>query len=270
MKSLSMSRVGSMASAQSRLTSEASKSVLNELRNLGLTTYEAQAYLALIRNQDVSATQLCTEASIPDSKIYFALEELHKKGLVVVSEGVPKHYRALAPKEALGKLKSMMTQYYENRVDRLNKLAILLEPLYTQKERDDVELAYVVKGFENVLTRSVELLKTANREVIAFIPELSIYDRLEPHLTNLRKRGVKVRLAIPQKILKKIDRARFTEVRETTPNCESCWITLVDGRTVISSSEWDTERCHAILTQDSVIVHMSREYFESPRCCLSS
>jgi sugar-specific transcriptional regulator TrmB len=258
-----------MASVQSRLTSEATKSVLNELRDSGLTTYEAQAYLALTRHQDVSATQLCNEASIPDSKIYFALEELHKKGLVVVSEGVPKHYRALPPKEALGKLKSMITQDYESRVDRLDKLTILLEPLYTKKERDDVELAYVVKGLDNVLTRTVELLKTANREVITFIPELAIYDRLEHNLANLRKRGVKVRLAVPKKILKKVDRALFTEIRETTPNCGSCWITLVDGKTVITSSEWDTERCHAILTQDSVIVDMSREYFESPRCCLS-
>ncbi len=141
------------------------------MRDSGLTTYEAQAYLALTRNQDVSATQLCTEASIPDSKIYFALEELQKKGLVVVSEGVPKHYRALPPKEALGKLKSMMTQDYESRVDRLNKLTILLEPLYTRKERNDVELAYVVKGLENVLTRTVELLKSANHEAITFIPE---------------------------------------------------------------------------------------------------
>ena len=259
-----------MASVQSRLTSEATKSVLNQLRDSGLTTYEAQAYLALTRNQDVSATQLCTEASIPDSKIYFALEELQKKGLVVVSEGVPKHYRALPPKEALGKLKSMLTQDYESRVDRLNKLTILLEPLYTRKERNDVELAYVVKGLENVLTRTVELLKSANHEAITFIPELGIYDRLEPHLANLHKRGVKVRLAVPKKILKKVDRARFTETRETTSNCQDCWITLVDDRTVISSSEWKTERCHAILTQDSVIVHMSREYFESPRCCFRS
>jgi sugar-specific transcriptional regulator TrmB len=259
----------SMASAQSRLTREATKRLLNELRDSGLTTYEAQAYLALIRNQDVSATQVCTEADIPDSKIYFALEELQKKGLVVVSEGVPRHYRALPPREALGKLRSIITQNYEDRVDKLNKLTVLLDPLYTRKERGDVELAYVVKGLENVLARTIELIKGANREVVTFIPELSIYDRLEPHLTNLRKRGVKARMTAPKNILKKIDRDRFAEVRETTSSCENCWITLVDEKTVITSSEWKTDRCHAILTQDPIIVRMSHEYFESPRCCIS-
>jgi sugar-specific transcriptional regulator TrmB len=258
-----------MASAQSKLTIEATKRVLNELRDSGLTTYEAQAYLALIRNQDVSATRLCTEADIPDSKIYFALEELQKKGLVVVSEGVPRHYRALPPREALGKLKSIIAQEYEDRADKLNKLTVLLDPLYTRKERNDVELAYVVKGLENVLTRTIELIKGANLEVVTFIPELSLYDRLEPHLTNLRKRGVKARLAAPKNVLKKVDRERFAELRATTPLCEDCWITLVDGKTVISSSEWKNDRCHAILTQDPVIVRMSHEYFESPRCCIS-
>ena len=249
------------------LSADASKSILDGLRNLGLSTYEAQAYLALIPYPDISATQLCNAASIPDSKIYFALEELQKKGLVVVSEGVPRHYRALHPKEALGKLKSIMTQEYEGQIEKLDKLAVALEPMYSRKEREDVELAYVVKGFENVLSRINEILRDAKREVVVFIPEIAIYDKMQPQLVSTSRRGVRVKLAVSPKIRKHVD-ARFTEVREQTPNCEDCWLVIVDGNTVISSSEWKTDRCHAIMTQDPVIVAMSREYFESPRCCV--
>jgi sugar-specific transcriptional regulator TrmB len=252
-----------------RLSVEAQRSILNGLRDLGLTTYEAQGYLALVQNPDISATQLCNKTGVPDSKIYFALEELQKTGLVLVSEGVPRHYRAIAPKEALSKLKSRITQDYELQVEKLKQLALTLEPLYTRSEKEDVELAYIVKGFENVLSRMIDVLKSAQREVVLFVPNLEIYARLESHLGKVRRSGVKVKLAIPPKLRKQIDTSRFAEVRELTPNCMDSWLAIADGKTVISSSEWRTERCHAILTQDPVIVVMSREYFESPRCCVS-
>jgi sugar-specific transcriptional regulator TrmB len=251
-----------------RVNTEAQRSILNGLRDLGLTTYEAQAYLALVQNPDISATQLCNKTGVPDSKIYFALEELQRKGLVVVSEGVPRHYRALAPKEALGKLRSQMTREYETQVEKLNQLSLTLEPLYTRSEREDVELAYIVKGFDNVLSRMIDVLKSAKREVVILVPNLEIFERVEPHLDKIRRSGVKVKLAIPPKLRKQIDTSRFADVRELTPNCMDSWLAIADGKTVISSSEWRTERCHAILTQDPVLVAMSREYFESPRCCV--
>jgi sugar-specific transcriptional regulator TrmB len=245
----------------------AAKSILNGLRELGLSSYESQAYVALIRNPNISAPQLCNESGIPDSKIYFALEELQKKGLIVVSEGVPRHYVALRPKQALSKLKSLISVEYEAQLDKLNQLTIALEPLYARAERDDIELAYVVKGFENVLKKMKELVKDAKREVVVFIPNLSIYDQFEEQLRGLRRTGVKVRAAVPPAILKQMDRSAFSEIREMSPNCEDCWLVVVDGKTVISSSQWTTERCYAILTQDPTLVAMSREYYDSPRCC---
>lgn len=252
-----------------KLRTEAMKSVVNELRELGLSTYEAQAYVALIQNPYTSATQLCNETGIPDSKIYFALEELQKKGLVVVSEGVPRHYKALPPKQALNKLKGIITQQYEAQVGKLSQLSLALEPLYSKGEREDVELAYVVKGFDNVLARMVEVLSSARREAVVFIPSIEILERLAPHLEKIRRSGVKIKLAVPPKAHKQFDATRFGEARELTQNCMDSWLVMVDGKTVISSSEWKTDRCHAILTQDPIIVAMSREYFESPRCCIT-
>lgn len=252
---------------KSSIPVEATRSILGALRELGLSTYEAEAYLTLIRNPNISATQVCNEAGIPDSKVYFALEELQKKGLVLVSEGVPKHYRALPPGEALGKLKAMITQEYESQLEKLRQVTVALEPMYKRAEKDDVELAYVVKGFENVLRRIIDTLRNTQREAVLFIPELDIYDRLASHLLNLRRRGVKVKLALPSKLRRRVDVSRFSDVRELSSRCEDCWIVIVDGKTVISSSAWKTDRCHAILTQDPVLVAMSTEYYENPRCC---
>lgn len=250
-----------------KLKAEGMKSVVNELRELGLTAYEAQAYLALIQNPSATATKLCNDTGIPDSKIYFALEELQRKGLVVVTGGVPKRYKALAPKQAMNKLKLVITRNYESQVGRLNQLSLVLEPLHSKGEREDVELAYVVKGFDNVIARMVEVLSSARREAVVFIPSVEILERLLPHLEKMRRSGVRIKLAIPPKLPRGFDVARLGDVKELTTDCADSWLAMVDGRTVISSSEWKTERCHAILTQDPIIVSMSREYFESPRCC---
>lgn len=243
--------------------------MVNGLRDAGLSTYEAQSYLALIRNPNVSATQLCNEAGIPDSKIYFALEELQKKGLVVVSEGVPRHYRALDPKRALAKLKASIATDYEDRLEKLGQLATALEPLYSHVQRKDVELAYVVKGFDNVLGRMVEALKGAKREVIVFIPTIDIYDKLEPTLLNLARNKVRTRLAVRHDMRRAIERDRYSEVREMSTYCRDSWLAVIDGKSAITSSAWATDRCYAILTQDPVLVAMSSEYYESPRCCLT-
>lgn len=250
-----------------RLRSEAMRSVVNELRELGLTTYEAQAYVALIQNPFTSATELCNETGIPDSKIYFALEELQRKGLVIVSEGVPKHYKALPPKQALNKLKEVLTHQYEAQVGKLSQLNLALAPLYSKGEREDVELAYVVKGFDNVLARMIEVLSSAKREALVFIPSTEILERLAPHLEKIRRSGVKLRLAIPPETYERSNVGRLGDVKELTQDCMDSWLVMVDGKTVISSSQWKTDRCYAILTQDPIIVAMSREYFESPRCC---
>lgn len=256
-------------SAETKLSRESTKSALNTLRDFGLTTYEAQAYLGLIGNPDISATQLCNETGIPDSKIYFALEELQKKGLTLVSEGVPRRYRALRPKDALAKLKSLMTKEYESQVEKLNQLTIALEPLYTRSEREEIELAYIVKGFDNVLQRMIDILKGAKREVVVFIPNIEIYNRLSSHLANSKAKGVKVKLAVSASIRRVVE-SGFAEIREMSPNCKDCWLIVADGKTVISSSQWMTDRCHAIMTQDPVLVSMSREYYESPRCCITN
>ena len=128
-------------------------------------------------------------------------------------------------------------------------------------------MAYVVKGFDNVLSRMLEVLKSARREAVIFIPTFNIYDQMAKTIANLRREGVKVKLALPPKMRKELQNGERSEIRTMSPNCHHCWLAVVDDKTMISSSEWMTERCHAILTQDPVLVAVTREYFENPRCC---
>ncbi|MFQ6074682.1 MAG: helix-turn-helix domain-containing protein [Candidatus Bathyarchaeia archaeon] len=62
-----------------------------------------------------SAGALCKETGIPDFKIYYALDELHKKGMVAVQYGKPKLYRALRSREAMGNLKHQLSDEHQKR-----------------------------------------------------------------------------------------------------------------------------------------------------------
>ena len=81
-----------------RINQSVREGLISELKALDLSTIAAKTYLALLYKPGASASFLCNETGVPDSKIYYALNELSKKGMIVVQEGTPNTYRALHPK----------------------------------------------------------------------------------------------------------------------------------------------------------------------------
>src|SRR5713226_1200818 len=69
------------------------------LRELGLTGHAADVFCALVRMSHATAADLILKTGIPDSKIYYALEELAEKGLVEVQKGKPKTYGSSRPRK---------------------------------------------------------------------------------------------------------------------------------------------------------------------------
>ena len=82
--------------------------VAGTLRELGLSGHAAQAFCALVETTHASAGELVRKTGIPDSKIYYALDELAEKGFVEVQAGKPKTYRVVPPKEVEMRLSSMV------------------------------------------------------------------------------------------------------------------------------------------------------------------
>ena len=71
------------------------------LVDLGLTGYEASAYVALIRRGDATASEVARIASLPRQRIYDVLDGLVAQGFATVKPGRPAQYTAAAPEEAL-------------------------------------------------------------------------------------------------------------------------------------------------------------------------
>ena len=67
------------------------------LTKLGLTTYEARAYVALVRRDSFTAAQVARQADLPRQRIYDVLGSLVQKGLASARPGSTVKYAAVAP-----------------------------------------------------------------------------------------------------------------------------------------------------------------------------
>ncbi len=63
------------------------KEVIKAIENLGLTTYEAKAYFALLQESPLTGYRLSKISGVPRSRIYETIEKLMAKGLVLSQEG---------------------------------------------------------------------------------------------------------------------------------------------------------------------------------------
>src|SRR5713101_2887077 len=131
------------------------------LRELGLTGHAADVFCALVRMSHATAADLILKTGIPDSKIYYALEELAEKGLVEVQEGKPKTYRVVPAKEVEIRLNRLVEADYERRRAATTRLGSLLEPLRAATKSPGTDVAYIVKGLPNIIARARALVASA-------------------------------------------------------------------------------------------------------------
>jgi sugar-specific transcriptional regulator TrmB len=69
------------------------------LQNMGLNEYQASALAHLMYLGETKATILSKASGVPNARIYGILDELSKKGLIIVRPGRPALYTPLSPQE---------------------------------------------------------------------------------------------------------------------------------------------------------------------------
>ncbi|MFQ5986786.1 MAG: TrmB family transcriptional regulator [Thermoplasmata archaeon] len=242
---------------------EAREEVVTTLRELGLSGYASSVLYALARVSEANASDLVVRTAIPDSKIYYALRELVEAGLVEVQEGKPKTYRMVSPKDVGARLERLLTSRYEQKQAAITRMTSLLEPLRSGTRSPAMDLAYVVKGLGNVLTRADAMIASAKHEVLLLASEEAFVRKLEPGLAKAVRRGIRVKLAILGTPSEE-ELGRRAEVR--TILC-ACRILVVDRQQILTVSGTERGGTYAITSTDETLVRLGLDYWESPRCC---
>jgi len=238
--------------------------MVSRLKDLELPTHEAMAYITLLTHSNMTASALCKETGIPDSKIYHALDGLSKKGMLIVQRGNPNIYRPVPPKEAVASLKQQMTEAFNEKMIEADVLVDVLTPVYESAEKsEELEVAYIIRGQKNIINRMKTLIEAARKEITIFIPYPAVLRDLKESLTEAKeKRRVKLNIAVTQEVFEKEDSSNLGDVRLL---CCSVGMLISDLSTLLTLSDWIEET--AMLTQDHNMIRVARDYYDNPACC---
>jgi len=237
--------------------------IVSRLKELGLSTYEALAYTTLLAHPNITASTLCKETNIPDSKIYYALDGLSKKGMLIVQQSNPNIYRPIPPKEAIANLKQQLTDRLNEKIKEADVLVDLLTPIYDRAEKpEELELAYIIRGQRNILHRMKALIEEARKEITVFVSYPSILKELQASLIEAKERRVKLNIGVTKEVLKNWS---FSELGEVKLLRCPCSMLISDMKTLLTVSNWTNEI--AMLTQDQNLMRVCRDYYDNPLCC---
>jgi sugar-specific transcriptional regulator TrmB len=143
---------------------------LERLQRLGLTSYEARAYLALLRRDSCTAAETARLAGLPRQRVYDVLSSLVEKGLASTRPGRAVKYAATPPEHALAGLVAQHRQQLDALERDSASLLDALTPAYLagQEHTDPLEYIEVLRDRRAINERFAELESGIKDEILVF------------------------------------------------------------------------------------------------------
>ncbi|OGS49965.1 MAG: transcriptional regulator [Euryarchaeota archaeon RBG_16_68_12] len=161
------------------------ENVARTLESIGLSSYEAKGYIALVAHGHGSAEVIAETAHIPRTSAYKVLQSLVAKGFAISTRGRPTIFKPEAP----AKIKEKVVERLGESFDKLEMMHEIL------RDKGEPQLVYTVAGMARVMQKVGELLDTATGSVTISTPTFyEIREKLSKKLQNAMNRGVRVTL----------------------------------------------------------------------------
>lgn len=161
------------------------KKIISHLRTLGFTQYEAQVYVALLQQANVTGYELAKLSGVPASKIYSTLNKLIDREIILVIDGEPKKYVPIPPSEILKRFK-------ENFLQTVDDLHPRLEQLYVQDVRA-ANYIWNLSGRSAIMRKVCDFVKEAKEQLYLSVWDEEL-DGLTDELQQAHKRGVVIKV----------------------------------------------------------------------------
>lgn len=157
------------------------------LKGLGLTMYEAQAYVTLTSLISSTASEVSKKSGIPRSKIYDVLKGLIKKNYIEVEDGRPLTYNVKSPVEVLGREKDRINSEIDDTITRLTNI-------YENGMNQVQAPIWRIYGVDKIINQEVEIIKRSKTSVNMRIGFLFEGEGEALIKAFKRKRGLKVNI----------------------------------------------------------------------------
>ncbi len=168
-------------------TEELSK-IAEMLKLLGLSSYEAQGFAALVYHGVANADTVADTARIPRTSAYKVMESLVQKGFAKETEGRPRMFKP----EDMNKIRSEFQEKLDSLFHSLKDLQDMLP------SKGEPQLVYTIYGTQKVMGKLADMINLTEKELIICTPRVrEIRTELKKNLDNAIKRGVKVVFVTP-------------------------------------------------------------------------
>ncbi|MCP4400366.1 MAG: TrmB family transcriptional regulator [bacterium] len=154
--------------------------ILKHLQHIGFSKIEAQVYVTLVKHPKLNGSQVAKILNLARSSVYSALNNLYSKGYIFLLPGESNIYKAHDPDVLLEQLKQ----------DYIQSADALKDELKTIKTLEQEQEYCNIKGYQNFLLKTKELLLQAEEEVCmntCFEPRI-----FAEELETIAKRGVRI------------------------------------------------------------------------------
>jgi sugar-specific transcriptional regulator TrmB len=163
--------------------------LVKDLKEFGLSEYEAKAYLALAVHGPLSASSVSDFSKIPQSKIYEILKSLVAKSLAEFFNGKPLKYKAVEPLFALRKMFNQKKMKIDNLKEKTKELVKELKPF-----KENSFGLWSSKGKVACLEKAAEMISKAKKFGFATTSHFSRYPSLDEAYTHALRKGIKIQM----------------------------------------------------------------------------
>ncbi len=155
------------------------RDLLESLKSLGLTKYEALVYMALMKLPGASATGIHEASGVPRASVYPVLDRLLQKSLVSVSNTTPKRFSAVPPEDGVRILMDGIESDARSAREQL-------ETMYNTRQalEGGQELIWSVYGDEKIEDRLADLFRHSERCIRIVAYEDFLTGRVRDHILN--------------------------------------------------------------------------------------
>ena len=177
-----------------------SSSLMEYLKQVGLTTYESEAYLTLLSRRMMTAEEISEKTSIPITRVYGTLEQLMQKGFAKIVQGRPKRFHAVSPEQAKREYVTHLRQNFETELltidETLRHLQRQVEPIYVESHLQvkAEELLEPLADLRDMEKRTVDYIKQAEDEVLISTALFSWLPKIKTTLRDAVRKGVKTKV----------------------------------------------------------------------------
>jgi len=158
------------------------ENLIEKLKEMGLNTYEAKVYLALLKKNPATGYEISKESSVPQARAYDTLKALETRGIVAAAAGKPVTYIPISANEMLDRWQ----KNFSSSVDYLREAL-------PQMCNETLEPILNLRGKEAVIKHVEEMIDQAQHNIFMEIWQQDAVV-FEPKLRQAALRGVSLQV----------------------------------------------------------------------------